>query len=123
MNEDKLAASAAYGKVDYVSAYPKSMIPRITIRDHADVHALINAMELARHTLAGTRDEVERTDWHLLGELLEAAQKLHTEMIVEDVTKTVRKVLADGGELGVETAQQIAFLHNSLNENVHPFHD
>lgn len=93
------------------------LIPRITVRDHADIHALINALELARVTLVGTTDVVERKDWVLLGELLEAARAIHTDMIVDQVTGLIKSQTEMPDEVARESAQRVAVLM------VHPFFD
>lgn len=96
----------------------KPMLPRITVRDHGDIHALINAMELAVHTLEGTRDDVEAKDRQLLVELLEAAKLIHMDIIIDDVTHLLTAAPnATPEEYAREMGQRVATLI------VHPFHD
>lgn len=109
----KLAANAAYGKMDAVSAYPSDLIPRITVRDHADIHVLIDLLSGAYQNAIQSPD-VKR---FRIRELLEAAQDIHTEMIIDHVATTILANSGESEEQVKETAERVAVLI------VHPFFD
>lgn len=75
---EKLETSATYGK-DEFRFYPTTtdMIPRITVRDHDDVHMLLSLMQDAVEHLKTLADPVP---WANASTMLQALETIHDEI-------------------------------------------
>lgn len=86
----KLEANAAYGKADAVSAYP-DMTPRITVRDHNDLHMLIVLMrDAVEHlkTVPGAGDRLLQADTMLVD-----LERLHGLMIDQESQEALDSIV------------------------------